>query len=293
MRLSPSDSRALLRQDLHAFSERAFYELNPTTTFQPNWHLEAIASSLEDCRNGNVKRLIVNQPPRHLKSHLVSVSFAAFVLGHDPSAKIICASYGQDLSNKNASDCRTVMNAGWYRKLFPQTRLVSPRNSLQELVTTQHGFRLATSIGGVLTGRGADLIIMAVNDWFDSTLFSRLDDKKNGRIILVMQRLHEDDLTGHVMAMESWKVIRFPAIADEDELHLIPSPYGTRRFERRAGEALHPEREPLEVLSQIREVIGEYNFAAQYLQAPIPLGGGLVKLAWFKTYTPADVPTEV
>src|SRR5271169_4993675 len=203
-------------------------------------------------------------------------------------------------------DCRTIMNSAWYRALFPKTRLSSERQALQEFVTTRQGFRLSTSVGGVLTGRGADYLVIdaplkpdealsdtqrkAVNDWFDHTLYSRLNNKRDGRIILIMQRLHEDDLVGHVLGLEPWKVIRFPAIAEEDESHVIETPYGTRRFQRRAGEALHPEREPLEVLNRLREVQGEYNFAGQYQQAPAPLGGGMVKAEWFKTYTETDRP---
>ena len=195
-------------------------------------------------------------------------------------------------------DCRTILNSDWYRALFPHTRLLSERQALQELVTTQRGSRLSTSVSGVLTGRGADYLVIddplkpeealsdtqrqTVNDWFDSTLYSRLNDKKNGRIVLVMQRLHENDLMGHVLPIEPWKVIRFPAIAEENETHVIQTPYGTRRFERRAGEALHPEREPLDVLNHVREAQGEYNFAGQYQQAPTPLGGGLVKASGLK-----------
>lgn len=107
-----------------------------------------------------------------------------------------------------------------------------------------------------------------------------------------MQRLHQDDLVGHVLGIEPWKVIRFPAIAEENEAHVIETPYGTRHFQRRIGEALHPEREPLEILNHLREAQGEYNFAGQYQQAPAPLGGGLVKAEWFKTYTAADVPEK-
>jgi predicted phage terminase large subunit-like protein len=306
MKIAPSDYRALLRRDLYAFTQRCFYELNPTTAFLTNWHIEVVAEALEACRRGEITRLDINQPPRSLKSHCVSVAFPAFILGHDPSAQIICASYGQDLANRLAMDCRTVMASAWYQALFPHTRLSSQRQALQEFVTTQQGFRLSTSVGGVLTGRGADYIIIddplkpdealsetqrkSVNDWFDHTLYSRLNNKRNGRIILVMQRLHEDDLVGHILGLEPWQVIRFPAIAEEDEIHTIETPYGTRRFERRAGEALHPEREPLEVLNHIRDAQGEYNFSGQYQQAPAPLGGGMVKAEWFKTYTSADVP---
>jgi len=308
MALTPSDYRALLRRDLYAFTERCFYELNPTTKFMPNWHIEMIASALESCRSGEIRRLIVNQPPRSLKSHCASVAFVAFLLGHDPTAQIICASYGQDLANKHALDCRTIMTSTWYQALFPRTRLSPERQAVQEFMTTQQGFRLSTSVGGVLTGRGADFIIIddplkpdealsdiqrkAVNDWFDHTLYSRLNDKKNGCIVIIMQRLHEDDLVGHVLGLEPWKLIRFPAIAEEDETHVIETPYGMRRFERRAGEALHPEREPIEILNRIREALGEYNFAGQYLQTPAPLGGGLVKAEWFKTYTAVDLPEK-
>src|SRR5712692_4402731 len=102
MKLMPNDYRTLLRRDLYAFTERCFYELNPTATFLPIWHIELVASALEACRLGEITRLIINQPPRSLKSHCASVAFTAFLLGHDPSAQVIGASYGQDLANKHA-----------------------------------------------------------------------------------------------------------------------------------------------------------------------------------------------
>jgi len=304
--LTKTEYRALLRQDLNAFIERVFYELNPTVTFLPNWHIEVVAAALESCRRGECKRLIVNQPPRSLKSLSASVAFVAFLLGHKPSAQVICASYGQELANKHAADCRRILTSNWYKELFPHTSLSRDRQAVPEFVTTRQGFRLSTSVGGVLTGRGADFIIIddplkpdealsetqrtSVNDWFVHSLYSRLNDKKNGCIILIMQRLHEDDLVGHVLGMEPWELIRLPAIAEEDEVHLIRTPYGTRRFERQAGEPLHAEREPVELLGRYREVHGEYVFAGQYQQAPAPLGGGLVKGPWFKTYAPAELP---
>ncbi|HXR18019.1 MAG TPA: phage terminase large subunit [Terriglobales bacterium] len=305
MKSTTSKYHALLRSDFNAFIERSFHELNPTTAFLSNWHIEKIAAELEACRRGETKRLIINVPPRSLKSHCTSIAFPAWVLGHDPSAQIIAASYAQELANKLSGDCRALFYSSFYQDLF-STRLSPQRQAVEEFVTTRQGFRLSTSTGGVLTGRGANFIIIddplkpddafsdtqrkAVNDWFDQTLYSRLSNKTNGCIILIMQRLHEDDLVGHVLGVEPWKVIRFPAIAEEDETHLTQSPYGTRRFQRCAGEALHPEREPLEVLKHVREVPGEYNFGGQYQQAPTPLGGGMVKAEWFKIYTEASLP---
>ena len=165
---------------------------------------------------------------------------------------------------------------------------------------------MATSVGGVLTGRGADLILIddpvkpsdamsesrrsAANEWFDGTLYSRLNDKSKGQIVIVMQRLHEDDLVGHVLRREGWDILSFPAIAETDELHVVETPYGSKEFRRRTGEILHPERESLETLAQIRATIGEYNFAGQYQQTPAPAGGGMVKEAWFRRYKPEDLP---
>ena len=168
---------------------------------------------------------------------------------------------------------------------------------------------MATSVGGVLTGRGADFIIIddplkpdealsetqrcAANNWYDHTLYSRLNDKRTGCIVIIMQRLHEDDLVGHVLQLpDDWKALRLPAIAEQDEQHVIQTLLGERRFERRQGEALHTEREPLAVLAQIRERLGEYNFAGQYQQAPAPLGDGMVKAEWFRTYAASDVLPE-
>jgi predicted phage terminase large subunit-like protein len=300
-----SDLNVLIRQDLYSFFQLAFQE-TCAGVFLPNWHIEKIAETLERCRRGEIRRLIVNLPPRSLKSLCTSVAFVAWVLGHDPRAQIICASYAQDLAEKHARDCRSLMLSPRYRKLFP-TRLSPDKLSAAEFVTTAGGFRLATSVGGQLTGRGGDYIIIddplkpdealsdtqrkAVNDWYSSTVVSRLNDKRTGRIIVIMQRLHEDDLVGHILEKDDWTVLRFPAVAEEDEVHRIKTFFGLgREVVRRAGEALHPEREPLEALEKIRQVVGEYHYAGQYQQAPAPLGGGMIKLEWFKRYIEADKP---
>ena len=306
--ITRAELQVLLRLDFAAFVERSFYELNPQTEYLHNWHIEVIADLLEQCRLGTLRRLIINVPPRSLKSHMASIAFPAYLLGHNPSAQIICASYAQDLADKLAGDCRSLMLSDSYRELFPAARLAARRPALSDFTTTEKGFRLSTSVGGVLTGRGADWIIIddplkpdealsetqrkTVNDWYDHTLVSRLNDKRTGCIILIMQRLHEDDLVGHVLQQGDWHLLKFPAIAEQGESYSIHTFCGERKFARREGEALHPEREPLELLAKIREIQGEYNFAGQYQQAPSPLGGGLIKAQWFKIYSPAELPKE-
>jgi predicted phage terminase large subunit-like protein len=305
--LTSADYATALRGDFCAFVQRCFHELNPQAEFGWSWHVEVVAAKLDAVRRGKIRRLIVNIPPRHLKSLCASVALPAWWLGHDPGAQIICASYGQDLADKLARDCRTIMASRWYTQLFA-TRLSPKKQAVEEFATTRHGFRLATSVGGVLTGRGGDVIVIddplkpdealsasqrrACNEWYDHTLASRLNNKKDGAIILIMQRLHEDDLVGHVLAQEEWEVFALPALAERDESHRIDTPLGPVRFSRACGEPLDPQREPRAVLERIRATIGPYNFAGQYQQAPAPLEGGLVKEAWFRRYDPAEQPEK-
>src|SRR5215472_8065752 len=230
-----------------------------------SWYHEVIAAKLMAVRQGRIKRLIINLPPRHLKSLMASIAFPAWCLGHDPSAQILCVSYAQDLADKLARDCRSIMMSRRYRQIFA-TRLATQRQAVEEFITTRQGYRLATSTGGVLTGRGADIIIIddplkpeealsqaqrkAGNEWYDHTLYSRQNDKRRGAIVIIMQRLHEDDLVGHVLAQEPWEVLSFPAIAEADEEHQIETIWGLESFTRRRGEALHPDREPPETLDR-------------------------------------------
>jgi len=158
--LSPTLYREVLRYDLASFIERSFYELNPGTEFIQGKYTGLLAATLEKVRLGEIKRLILNLTPRTLKSHAVSVAFSAWLLGHKPSTQIICASYGQDLADKHGRDSRTWIESAVYRRLFPKTVLSPTKMSVNDFMTTAQGFRIATSVGGVLTGRGADVIIL-------------------------------------------------------------------------------------------------------------------------------------
>jgi hypothetical protein len=144
MILGYSEYLALLRLDFSAFLERAFLELNPETAFDRNWSVDLIAHELELCRRGDTKRLIINLPPRSLKSHIASVAFPAWILGHDPSSQIICASYSQELADKHVLDSRNLMTSALYRGLFPTRPL---KLAISEFTTSSGGFRLATSVG--------------------------------------------------------------------------------------------------------------------------------------------------
>ena len=160
-------------------------------------------------------------------------------------------------------------------------------------------------LGGVLTGRGADIIIddplkaddaqsevrrRSVNEWNDNTLRSRLNNQETGAIIIVMQRLHADDLVAHVQQHEPWDVLSFPAIAERDEYYDFITPYGRKQINRRAGELLQPSLLSQSTLESQRRAMTEYNFVAQYQQDPQPPSGIIVKRRWLKYYEPNDLP---
>lgn len=288
---------AVLRTDFPSFIHRGFDTLNPGTTFLPNWHIDLMAYQLERCRRGEIKRLIINLPPRGLKSHCASVCWPAFLLGHDSTTRIICVSYSNDLAAKHARDFRAVITSDWYRRLFPRTRISPDKNTEFEVVTRSLGYRLATSVGGTLTGRGGDFIIIddphkpdealsdarreGVNQWFDNSVPSRLDNKVRGCIVIVTHRVHNDDLVGHVLEQEGWVVVSLPAIAEVPQrLKIGPNRY----IDRAPGDVLHPEQEPFEEIERSKKNMGAYNFSCQYQQAPIPVGGAMIHREWFMSY---------
>jgi predicted phage terminase large subunit-like protein len=290
---------AMLRSDFRLFVHKAFTTLSPGQVYVNSWHIDSICWCLERVRRGEIRRLIINMPPRSLKSIAASVAFPAYVFGLDPSRRMICVSYSNDLAKKHSNDFRAVVESKWYRQVFPQTRIgPKNKNSETEIEFTARGFRMATSVGGTLTGRGGDIIViddplkpddamseskrMAANQWFINTLLSRLDDKRTGAIVVVMQRVHIDDLTGFLLSQsDEWHVLSLPAIAPCDGN--IETWNGSTHF-RAAGEALSPEREPISVLEAMKAQIGSDAFSAQYQQEPAPPGGAMIKRDWILRY---------
>jgi len=285
---------AILRTHLTSFTHKVFSTLRPGDPFKPNWHIDAINWHLQQVVDGRIRRQIITVPPRNLKSICASVALPAWLLGRDPTREIICASYAEGLSVELHNQCRNVMNAHWYKRLYPGTQLSPRKNTETEFKTTRGGGRLATSVEGTLTGRGASVIIIddpikpgdaasetmlsRVRNWYDGTVLSRLNDKAEGAIILVMQRLHMDDLAGHLLAQGGWHHLNLPARAEADESIAI----GPNRWHRRqTGELLHAARESADVLAEMERTLGSFGFAAQYQQQPVPIDGNLIRWSWF------------
>jgi hypothetical protein len=151
---------AILATDIYSFVQASFPIVTGGATLLPNWHIEAMLFQLRKVLDGKIRRLIITVPPRSLKSICTSVCLPAFALGHDPSRKIICVSYSEALSRKHANDCRALMRSSLYRLVFPKTRISPAKDTEGEFMTTARGSRLATSVGGTLTGRGGNLLII-------------------------------------------------------------------------------------------------------------------------------------
>jgi predicted phage terminase large subunit-like protein len=301
--LPASLAAAIIGSDLYSFIRASFLIISGGHQFLPNWHVEAMAYELSEVMRGRTRRLIITVPPRSLKSICASVALPAFALGHDPSRRIICVSYSEGLARKHANDCRALMRSDLYRRIFPGTRISPAKDTETEVMTTARGSRLATSVGGTLTGRGGNLLIIddplkpqdahsesardSLKQWYSNTLLSRLDHKTEGSIIVVMQRLHPDDLVGHLLEQGGWRHLNLPAIAEEDTTIRLGA---NRSHRRRIGDLLHPERESQAALDELKASMGSMEFAAQYQQTPVPIGGNLIKWSWFKWYNTPPTP---
>ncbi len=296
--MNPNDvHQILLRSSLRAFLGRAFRTLNPGRNLTKAYYTRALCHELELVASGKTRRLIIELPPRHLKSTIASVAFPAWLLGRDPSKRIVCISYSQDLAQSFSLKSRSLMQEPFFQASFPELVLDPMKNSVAEFHTTQKGYRIATSMGGTLTGKGGDIVIlddvlkaqdthsMSARDtaWqiYKDTIATRLDDPKSGAIILVGQRLHVDDLLGRLRQTGKWKVVSMPAIAIEKQVFDLGD---NMQFTRTPGEPLDQDRVGLKELETIKEEIGTLAFEAEYQQRPVLPGGNLIRLEWFGAY---------
>lgn len=292
---------SLLRSNFASFVHKVFLTINPGSKFLPNWHIDLIAAQLSCLHFLPNKRLIINIPPRSLKSVCVSVAWPAWLLGHNPGARIIVASYCEALSIKHSLDCKLVMSSKWYRAIFPKTILSKSQNTKRKFLTTENGFRLATSVGGYVTGEGADFLVIDdphnptyVNSdlirsqaisWYGNTFVTRLNDPSTGSIVLVMQRLHKEDLSGYLLQQGGWQLIKIPALAKEDCKYEIAG----RQTLFAKGASLNPRHFDEAYLHKLKNEIGEDTFAAQYQQEPTEHVKGLLDKKFVQYYQ--DLPS--
>jgi predicted phage terminase large subunit-like protein len=260
----------------------------------PNFKLAAhhrlIVDKLEAVERGDIPRLMISMPPQHGKSLLASQIFPAYYLGRHPDRQIICASYGQELADDFGRKVRNMVSDPIHRATFPEFRLADDSASMRRFGTTAGGSYFAVGRDGAITGRGADIFLIddplknfeearselireGLHQWYSTVARTRL--QPGGGIVLISTRWHEDDLAGRLLreaSGEDWHVLSLPAIAEVDESF------------RRAGEALWPEKFPLEVLEQIRREVGGAIFTSLYQQHPAAAEGTVFNRGWWRFY---------
>jgi predicted phage terminase large subunit-like protein len=286
----------LLRLHFLSFIAKCIETVEPGTTYRENWHVMVLALKLELVRTGKIRRLMINLPPRSLKTHIVSVAFTAWILGHDPTRRLICLTYSNEVAKEQAKLFAKIVNSSWFRSAFPECTADRP-NKLMDWHTSKGGYRLATSVQGSILSRGADVIIIddpnkgqeiyskvsrdKVKSAYDHTIQTRENNPKESAIVCVMQRLHQDDLAGHLLSQEPWEQVVMPAVALEDETWDL----GDGRVKHRVkGELLQDFHIGHEELALKRRKMGLMMFEAQYQQQPIAEEGAIVKRRWLRFY---------
>ena len=288
----------LYRKSFYEFSLEAFKTLHNGQELNYNWHIEYLCDKLqieaERIVRGDkrVKHLLINVPPRTLKSELVNVFFSVYCWILKDSIQFISSSYSSSLSITLSTQARRVIESDWFRLHFPKLQLSKDENTKSRFTTTTGGLRYSTSTGGTVTGMGGDIIVIDdpqnpqlarsekerenANTFFNETLRSRLNDPEVGVFIVVMQRLHENDLTGMLLSKEpeNWDHICLPAEASKDvkPIELI---------NKYVNGLLFPKRLSQSVLNSFKVGLGSYGYSGQYSQLPSPSDGGILKGEWF------------
>ena len=293
---------ALAQERLLPFLMRVFEHLNPNQPpLRTSWYLRAMCYWLERVERGELLRSMIWLQPRALKSITVAVAFPCWILGRDPSKEIMVATYGGALSAQHADHRRSVLKSEWYRQLFPRAKIAPGGDRQDEVVTTLHGRCLSISVGGRVTGSGADFLIFddimkadeanseavraAMKNWIDAAATQRLNPLGVGAIISIQQRLHEDDLPAYLRD-KGYACLCLPAIAQQDT-EIDVGPNLTYLFRR--NDVLCPELVSREQLEQKRLESGNQVFSAQYLQEPVALEGNLIRLDHFRRFE-SEIP---
>lgn len=293
--------RLLAERRLKEFIVQAWPIVEPKTPFVDNWHIDAICDHLEATLRGEILRLIINIPPRHMKSLIVSVFFPGWVWARQPDKRFLISSYAQDLSTRDSLKTRRLISSRWYQHHWGRDFWLSPDQSAKTRFENNHtGYRISTSIGGLGTGEGGDYIIVddphntkegesdakrsEVLLWWDESMSTRVNDPRTGVFIIIMQRVHDRDLTGHVLEQEAgYTHLCIPSRYEGNRIrypsHVNPLWVDPRQ---QPGELLWPGRYPEAAVVDLERRLGPYGTASQLQQRPSPRGGGFFKRHWFE-----------
>lgn len=294
---------------LRQFVEDGWHVLEPETPFIPNWHVDAICEHLEAISFGDLLRLIINVPPGSAKSMIVSVMWPAWKWHWRPGWRSLFSSYDLQLALRDSVKSRTLLTSGWYRDTFqPDWVFTSDQNVKGYYRNSRMGERLALSVGAGTGFRGHCVVVddpIKVMDahsdtkldeaiaWWDTSMSSRLNDMKTGAHLIIMQRVHDRDLTGHVLAKSSgYELLALPSEFDPKRRARTVTRSGKVWEDPRTtpGELLFPALFPPEVIEQAKKDLGSWAYAAQHQQRPLPATGGIFQRPWFQFYRKRELP---
>jgi predicted phage terminase large subunit-like protein len=314
--MSPATVLGLIKQEkmrreatksLYEFVKQSWHVVEPGVPFVPSWHIEVICEHLEAIGRGQLTRLLINIPPRHSKSTIVSVMWPMWEWLTAPQQKFLCASYSGTLSIRDNLKARRLVQSPWYQERWGKVfALAGDQNAKQRFENDQTGYRIATSVGGTATGEGGSRLILddphgaqdaqsdalreSALEWFDMVWATRLNTPKTDAMVTVMQRLHERDVSGHILAdLPGWEHICIPAEYDGLKRKTSLGVYDPRT---KKGELICPDRFGPTELATLKQQLGAYGSSGQLQQDPTPAEGGILKTHYFRMW-PAEKPTPV
>ena len=304
-------SKRLCKTSLNHFMRTMWPVIEPTTKYIHGWHIDAICEHLEAVSRFEIKRLIINMPPRHIKSIGVSVLFPAWVWASEPTRRFLTASYSYSLAVRDATKMRDIILSEHYKQMIGQTwALKDDMNMKNRFENTATGTRFSTSVGGTLTGEGGDFILVddpinaveaaseltreACWEWWRGAMSTRVNDPNNCARVIVQQRLHENDLTGKILNDAKERADKLGLDVDAYEMLILPAEYKKKNFlvsktsldwhdpRTEEGEILWPERFTKKNLEELKADLGSQSAQAQLGQDPRPSEGGLFKAHWWR-----------
>lgn len=294
----------LSERHLRHFIPAAWHVVEPATEFKPNWHLDAIADHLEAVEAGEIRNLLVTMPPRMMKSLTISVFYPAWRWIRKPEMRFMYASYSSDLSTAHSVATRRVIESDWYQDQWSDRfAMASDANLKTRFENDRRGQRFSTSVGGVVTGIGGDRIIvddphnvreaeseafrLQVITWWDQAMSTRGNDPKTVARIIVMQRVHELDLAGHVLEQGGYVHLNLPMEYEPKSVHFTG--YGKPDPREEEGDLLAPDRVGPVEIADLKLRLGSRGYAGQFQQRPAPAEGALLKRIWWRYYRRDDL----
>lgn len=296
--------RVLYSRSLYEFAKAAWHVLEPGRAFKDNWHINAICDHLQAVSDGRIHRLLINVPPRHMKSLLVSVIWPVWDWLRTPTRQFLTASYRQPLSTRDALKSRHLMQSPWFQARFGHLFAMSrDQNQKQRYQNNKMGHRVAvTTKGGVGEGgdiliaddpqntdeMGSDAYVDATTEWWNNTFMQRLNDQNDGAVVLTMQRLSERDICEQAIAEGGWVHLMLPA--EYEQARACTTSLGFQDPRTEEGELLWPSRIGRVALDAMKKRLGSYGTAGQLQQRPAPRGGGIIKREGYRLIKRADLP---